>query len=229
MIIDIWWPQPSGGRSNTRWHQVAPFSHLHFSHYLMSFIIMAPWWKLSSKICPCSLKLLVFLYIFIDILFTVCTGVAILSLYCCLMVSLRHWHSHRFHDLHVSFLCPSLVWLGVLRHFVSLQPGKALRPSTPSRGAAPLLWLMGKCSSGLEPSFQRFLSFKHKSQRKYPGLLQTTIAPSDARWQWEMSSFWLRHSNYFSHLTSVFIQTYCPGLCWHWLKSHILVIFFFFF
>lgn len=98
-------------------------------------------------------------------------------------------------------------------------------PCVSSRGAVPLFSFMGKCSSGFKPSSQRFLSFMHKSQRKHPGLFETTIAPSDARWQWEMSSSWLKHSNYFSHLTFVFIQTYCPGLCWHGLKSHFLLKF----
>lgn len=98
-------------------------------------------------------------------------------------------------------------------------------PCVSNRGAVSLFSFMGKYSSGLKPSSQRFLSFLHKSQRKYPGLFETTIAPSSTRRQWEMSSSWLKHSNYFSHLTSVFIQTCCPGLCWHGLESHFLLKF----
>lgn len=68
-----------------------------------------------------------------------------------------------------------------------LQLGQSLRDTAlhsqcvQQGRCAELVSLMGKSSSGSAPGFQRFLSFKHKSQHKCPGLFETTMAPSEAR------------------------------------------------
>lgn len=200
---------------------------------------MAPYWKLYPKIFPWRMKIYISisLNIFLSIYFYTMLHKSSISLF----ILLLHGFTISVIDTVIELiylyvlLCTNLLFGWGSSATMNLHLGQTACVTQPyipcvsSRGAVPLVSLTGECSSGFEPSFKRFLSFKHKSQRKYPGLFETTIAPSDARWQWEMSSSWLKHSNYFSHLTSVFIQTYCPGLCWHGLKSHFLLKFFIFF